>query len=243
MFSFCNAVSGANNYILPVFMQQTLGFSWNTIGSFQTIGLFAGLVAWLGMAWLLPKWPGAKRYYLPGFCALAAFGWLLTRVNLDADLWRDVLPALACNGIFIMMVMVTTATLTFRDVSHNETVLSHAVQLKNMMAQFATALGVAIATIVLQWRSTEHYGVLNTKISSSNAIYLQVSQQFSTFIPDDLGASHAMTLIARQLSQQSTLLACFDYFSGIAVLGVAGICWIVFQAMKKISKGIRKFYI
>ena len=52
-----------------------------------------------------------------------------------------------------------------------------------------------------------------------------------------------MTLIARQLSQQSTLLACFDYFSGIAVLGVAGICWIVFQAMKKISKGIRKFYI
>jgi len=51
-----------------------------------------------------------------GFLALAGFGWQLSRLDGEASLWSDVLPALACNGIFLMFVMATTAMQTYRDV-------------------------------------------------------------------------------------------------------------------------------
>lgn len=237
LFTLCYVLLGANNYMLPVLMQKTLGFSWQTVGKFQTLGLLSALAGWFVMAWMIPKWPGAKKFFVVGFGALAIFGWQLSRLNGSADLWLDVLPALTGNGIFLMFVMATTAMQTFRDVQHNETVLSHAQQLKNMVAQFGMALGVALATLTLQWRTTDHYGVLNSRFSTGDPVYVHHVQQLADTLTTGVGVPQSMSLavaqLAQQLSQQATLLACLDYFSAIAIVGLLGLVIMLTQRLMK----------
>lgn len=236
LFTLCYVLLGANNYMLPVLMQRTLGFPWQTVGAFQTLGLLSALAAWFVMAWMLPQWPGARKFFVLGFLALAGFGWQLSRLNGNADLWSDLLPALAANGLFLMLVMATTAMQTFRDVQHNEAVLSNAQQLKNMVAQFGMALGIAVATIVLQWRSTEHYAVLNRRFNGGDIAYADLSQQLADALATSSGSQAlplAIAQLAQQLSQQATLLACLDFFSGIAWVGALGALVMAAQRLMK----------
>lgn len=224
LFTLCYVLLGANNYMLPVLMQRSLGFPWQIVGQIQTIGLLSALAAWSLLAWALPRWPAPKKYLVAGFAALAIFGVQLSRIDGGVSLWSNVLPALACNGIFLMFVMVTAAVQTFRDVQHHEAMLSHAQQLKNMMMQFGTALGVAASTLLLQWRSTEHYDVLNARFAIGDPIYTQTLHDLSDLLASrgagQQSDSMAFAYLAQSLGQQASLLACLDYFSVIAAIGV-----------------------
>lgn len=236
LFTLCYVLLGANNYMLPVFMQRTLGFPWHLVGEFLTYGLLFALLAWFVMAWMLPKWPGAKKFFVVGFLALAGFGWQLATLNGNADLVTDILPALAANGLFLMLVLATTAMQTFRDVQHSEAVLSNAQQLKNMLAQFGMALGISLATIALQWRTTEHYAVLNARFNATDAVFGQFTQQLADAFAaggSQAAVSLAMAQLAQQLSQQATLLACLDYFTAIAGVGVLGAVTMAIQRLIK----------
>ncbi len=126
---------------------------------------------------------------------------------------------------------------TFRDVPDQEAVFSQAQQFKNMVAQFAMALGISFATIALQWRTTEHYGVLNAKFAAGDPTYLHHVQQIADSISSAVGAQVAQsisaTTIAQELIQQSTLLACMDYFSVIAIVGIAGAVVMLVQRLMK----------
>jgi DHA2 family multidrug resistance protein len=226
VFALCYVLLGANNFMLPVLMQRTLGYSWETVGQVQSLGLSSALASWMLMSWAMPRWPGAKKFLVAGFVALAIFGAQLSRIDADVSLWSSVLPALACNGIFLIFVMATTAMHAFRDVQQDESVLSHAQQLKNMTAQFGTALGTAAATLLLQWRSTVHYGVLNNRFVTGDSVYTQTLHDLSQVLASR-GAgpqSDAMAAasLAQVLGQNATLLACLDYFAVIAVVGVLG---------------------
>lgn len=116
LFCYAYVVLGANNYILPYFLQTGLGYSWDTIGTFQAIGLTGTLATWVIMAILLPKHPAPKKFFILGFIALGGFGWLLSSLTPSANMWSNILPALILNGCFVMLVMSTAAMQTFRDV-------------------------------------------------------------------------------------------------------------------------------
>lgn len=236
LFTVCYVLLGANNYMLPVLMQRTLGFPWQIVGQFQTMGLTSALVVWLVMAWIIPKWPGAKKFFVLGFIALIYFGWRLSSLNGNANLWSDILPALAANGLFLMLVMGTTAMLTFRDVQHNEGVLSNANQLKNMVGQLGMAMGISLATIFLQWRTTEHYTALSSRFNGADMPYVTLSQKLADALATSSGLQampQAIAQLAQQLSQQATLLACLDFFTGIAWIGVLGTLVMSVQRLMK----------
>ena len=237
LFMLCYVLLGANNYILPVMFQRGLGVPWEVVGKVQMLGLSSALLAWLVMMWALPKWPGPKKFLVAGFVSLAIFGILLSRLTGDVHIWTDILPALAFNGIFLMFVMATTAMHTFRDVQHHDTALSHAQQLKNMLAQFGTALGVASSTLMLQWRSTEHYTALASHFESSNPIYAQTLQAVSRALTSNGAGANADALALAQLAQmvmqQATLLACLDYFAVVAAVGVLGAIAMAAQRLMK----------
>lgn len=226
LFTLCYVLLGANNYVLPVLMQRTMGFTWHTVGWVQSLGLASTLLAWAGMAWLMPRAPEPRKFFVVGFLGLAAFGFQLSRLTAEASLWADVIPALMCNGVFLMCVMATTAMQTFKDVQHQESVLSHAQQLKNMVAQFGTALGVSASTLTLQWRATEHYNVLNTHFISQDPIYLEALNQLTQVLVSRGAGMQAepiaLSQLAQMLNQQATLLACLDYFAAVVVVGVLG---------------------
>jgi hypothetical protein len=66
-----------------------------------------------------------------------------------------------------MLVLATTAMHTFREVQQHETVFSHAQQVKNMLAQFGSCLGIAVAAAGLQARAAAHYATLNGRFATS----------------------------------------------------------------------------
>lgn len=132
LFGFAYLVLGANNYVVPMLLQRALGFGWQTVGLVEALGLGAALLTWDVMSRLLPRYPSPGKFLVTGFLALAASGALLTQLNTGADLWRHVLPALALNSVFLLTVLPVSAMQTFRGVEHDESVFSHAQQLKNM---------------------------------------------------------------------------------------------------------------
>lgn len=144
-------------------------------------------------------------------------------------------PALAFNSILLLTVLPVTAMQTFRDMERDEPVFSNAQQLKNMMAQAATALGITLATIGQQWRGATHSAVLGAEVNAFNPVYeatLQSLQQaLAASLPPAEAAKVALARVAQMVAQQSSMLANIDHFRAIAVLGVLGLVVVVLQRM------------
>ena len=226
-FSFAYIMLGANNYVVPMMMQRTLGYSWETVGHFQALGLAVAVLTWLVMSRLLPRSPAPRKFLVTGFLSLAIFGALLARINSAANLWSEILPALAFNSIFLLTVMPVTAMQTFREMEHDESLFANAQQLKNMLSQAGIALGITLATLGQQWRTAVHYSVLNAQINSGNPVFTATARQLQETLGATVGPVQAgriaMAHVAQMLYQQSAMLANIDHFTIIAVLGALGV--------------------
>ncbi|HHX6570285.1 TPA: MFS transporter [Pseudomonas aeruginosa] len=232
LFSFSYIILGANNYILPTFLQAGLGYSWETIGHFQSLGLAGAVVTWLIMLRVLPRYPAPKKFYVLGFLGLGMYGWLLSSVTPEANLWEHVLPALLLNGSFTMLVLATTAMQGFRDVMHEDKLFSHALQVKNMLREIASALGTCVATLLIQWRSTVQYNSLNVRLTQGDPVFSAQQQHLTQYLSlvheGGVAAKMAMTQLGQQISQQASLLASIEYFwvvIWVASLSLAFMLW------------------
>ena len=236
LFTFCYILMAATSYTLPALLQRGLGFPWEAIGRVQAVGLGGTVASWIVLSFVLPKRPAAKKYYLIGFVALMVFGWNMAHLSPSADLWTDFVPALACYGMFMMFVLATTAMHTFREVSHHESVFSHAQQLKNMLAQFGGSVGISLATILMQTRTAMHSTSLNAHFVHGDPVYEQSLQQL-TGAYAAAGAANPAALagagLAQMLTQQATLLASLDYFWIVAGIGFVGANLMLVQRVLK----------
>lgn len=227
LFFIAYVMLGANNFALPTLLVGTLGFAWETVGRIEAIGLSVAMLTWLVLSTLLPRMPAPRKYLVTGFAALAGFGLLLARIETGADLVSHVLPALALNSVFLLTVLPVAAMQTFRALEHDETVFSHAQQLKNMMGQAGTGFGITLATLGLQWRTAVHYDVLAAQAQLANpafdATLRTLQQAFAAAMPPDDAARAALAQLARLFAQQSAMLAHVDHFSAVALVGVLGI--------------------
>jgi MFS family permease len=222
LFCFCYLVVGANSYMLPIFLQRGLGFSWETIGTYQSASLVAAVATWFVMAKLIPRSPAPRKYLIVGFLALAGFGYRLSSLSPQADMVDSILPALALNGCFLMLVLPTAAMQTFRDVPPDTTLSAHAQQIKNMFGQIATAAGTAVGAVVLQWRSTVQYGVLNVHSASDDPTSQHQLAAAAGLLERTTGAVRAAQIAlaqqAQDLAQQATLVASIEYFRVLAMV-------------------------
>ncbi|MEO7107556.1 MAG: hypothetical protein ABIZ09_14370, partial [Rhodoferax sp.] len=166
------------------------------------------------------------RYYVVGFAALLVSAWQLSTLSEAAHPLLSVLPALLCNGAFIIIVLSTTAMQTFHKLQHDETSFSHANQVKNILAQFGLAAGTALATLMMQWRSSFHYERLAESLNPSNPALRSTLDQLTQFFTTNDSAATAPRLALAQvafwLNQEATLLGALDYF--FAVSGFATLC-------------------
>ena len=153
LFLFGYLMLGANNYVVPVMLQRTLGYSWATVGQFEAIGALAAVVTFALVAKLCRSIRRRASSGSPASLRWRLFGIMLARLDPSASPWLHILPALACYNVFLLTVLPITAMQTFRQMENDETLFSNAQQLKNMLAQAGIALGISIATLGQQWRS------------------------------------------------------------------------------------------
>jgi DHA2 family multidrug resistance protein len=226
------ALLGGNNSAIPLLLLNGLGLPLEIIGRYVALGALGGVLMWVVLARLVPRNQGPTRYYVLAFSLLALFGTLLGGLSESADPALHVLPALFCNSAFVIAVLSTTALQTFRDVQKDETVFSHANQVKNVLAQFAVAAGTGIATLFIQWRTSLHYTRLGESLAAPSLalqdILRSLTERYGATADAASAAQMATATVNNLLTQESRFLAVSDYFVGIAAF--AGMCLLVVLA-------------
>jgi hypothetical protein len=104
-------------------------------------------------------------------------------------------------------------------VQYSETILSHAQQFKNMVAQWGLGAGMAVAAANLQASTALHATMLQGHLSAGDPALVE-------FLA--LGGD-----ATQQWAQQATLMASADYFSAIAVLGLIGALGMLVQRLMR----------
>ena len=214
LFALCYVILGANNTMLPVLLQRAMLAPWVAVGTVETIGLLSALAAFIVMIAVLKKWPSPRKFYAVGFAFLFYFAWQLSHLNADANLLVDVLPAVAAFGVFLILVLATTAIHTFTDLQRNAVAFNNGQMLKNMMSQFGIAVGIAGSTVAMQWRVSEHFNVLSERFNNADSAFVTLRDTLSSSI----GPQQAMAQLAQSLNQQATLLAGLEYFSILMIV-------------------------
>jgi MFS family permease len=201
IFGLAYALLGMFNTLMPQLVQRTLGIGLEQAGMLQSAGMALSAPTFIVILLVARKRPHATKFYVTGFLLLAAFGWHFSRLDPAAPAWRSVAPWIGLFGGFVSLAMATTALHSFKDVQHDNVLMAHAQQLKNMLGQVWSVLGAGIAAILLQQRSALHAERL---------------------------AEHAAAA-APVLAGQVSLLASLDVFRALAWIGVAGALALAFQ--------------
>ncbi|MGJ7505944.1 MFS transporter [Variovorax sp. GT1P44] len=240
-FGVSYALLGGNNTAVPLLLLRGMNLPLEVIGRYVAVGALGGVIVWILLARLVPRHPGPTRYYVLGFSLLAACGVLLGRLSETVDPVAHLLPALLCNGAFVIAVLSTTAVQTFRDLQRDEALFSHANQVKNVIAQFGVAAGMCVATLFIQWRTTLHYVELGEALGPSS-LALQdtlriLALRFGATHDAEAAARMATATINGLLLQQSSFMAALDYF--VAITAVAGLCLVAVLA-ERVLRHLRR---
>lgn len=217
-------MNAAGNYILPMLLQRGFGFAWSSIGLYMSIGLSMSLLAWVVFSKTVVKSPTLKKYLIPGGLCVVFYGWRLASLTPQASLPLHILPALMANGLFLILVMSPITALGFRSLQQDEVLFSHAMQLRNMIAQLALSLGVTFGTVFMQWRTTAHFSSLGEfyrpdRWPFSDAL-ASLSGVLGRSLNDGSASLAALSQLQQMLLQQATVMAALDYFYGVMIFGV-----------------------
>lgn len=219
IFLVCYLVLGANNTMLPLLLRG-LQLPLETVDRTIATGALGGVLVWIALARLLPRYPGPTRYYVTAFSLLGACALSLSHLSESAHPIRDIVPALLANGAFIICALSATAMQTFQTLQYDEAVFSHANQVKNMVSQIGTAMGLTIATLCVQWRGAFHQTRLVESVASTNPAFQQTLNTLVPFFTSNANAvtapAFSLAQIGSMVAQEATLLATLDYFWALA---------------------------
>lgn len=216
----CYLLVSANSYILPVMVQQALGFDVPTSGQLLSVSFLAGMLFATVYAALLfrRRAPGLRIMLLIACALLAAYGLLMTStIHPGMTLWQ-LTAILLLNGGFMSLFIMAVAQGTFREVRPAQ--FAHAYQTKNIIRQLAISMGVALSTVFLQARNALHYQRLSEGFSWHAPRFTEAMDHLQQLLPQ-LGQEQRLALLVGELVQQAMLLSCQDFFrleTGVAAV-------------------------
>jgi DHA2 family multidrug resistance protein len=227
LYFFGYVVVSANNYILPLFLVQGLGFAVQSTGwALGLSGLISVLVVPLQM-WVMMKKPFLKPHVLTGLLSLGCFGWLASRFSQDVTLVNVGAVLMLLNGVFMSMILGAAAAGTFRGIQ--DKVFTHAYQVKNSMREIANAIGVSLATILVQMRSTLHFNRLAESTGSVFPLYGNAGAEADPWNLLQAPGQAVLQRLSLEMTRQSVLMACQDFFWLLCLVGLLGAGWMFVQ--------------
>lgn len=226
-YSCCYLLVSANSYILPVMAQQALGFDLPTTGRLLSVSFVAGILFSTLYAFLLLKRRarGVRAMMAAACCLLLLYGVLMSGLNQNAPA-SLIVSILICNGGFMSLFIMAVAQATFSHIDQPD--FARAYQTKNIVRQLSLSMGVAASTVFLQARNALHYQRLSEGFSVLNPAFNAALDQLQQALPE-LSAKQRMAVLAGQLTQQSQLLSCLDFFRLECVMAIGLIVIVLWQ--------------
>lgn len=223
----CYCLIAANNYIMPILVQQAIGFDVPTTGVLLSVSFLAGILFASVYAHLLlsPRKPGLQTAMVAGTIMLVAYGYLMSGLNAGASFAR-IVGILLLNGGFLSVFIAAVAQGTFQQVE--PAAFSHAYQTKNIVRQVAISSAVALSTVFLQARNALHYQRLGERFSWNDPWFVDALARTRQALPQ-LDPAQSIAIWSNELVRQSMLLSCLDFFQLEIWVGLALAIWIACQ--------------
>ncbi|TDR82955.1 MFS transporter [Paludibacterium purpuratum] len=209
-YFLCYTMVAANSYIMPLLVQQGLGFNVPTTGILLSTSFLAGIVCASVYAVLLARGRVAtlKPVMVLGMLLLAGYGLLMSGLNPDAPVWR-IAVILFLNGGFMSVFIIAVAQGTFSAV--DPAAFSHAYQSKNIIRQVALSSAVSLSTVFIQGRNALHYNRLSERFDAGSPWLADALAQIRIALPS-FDTPHAMGLLSGELTRQSLMLSCLEFY-------------------------------
>jgi DHA2 family multidrug resistance protein len=208
-------------FLLPIFLQQLLGYSALDSGITMMPRSIAMGVA-LACAGRLYNRLGARLLVGGGLLSTAASFFLMTRLSLDSGYWDLLYPQLL-QGFGLGMTFVSVSTSAMASLERSQ--IMAASGLYNVFRQVFGSIGVAIAATLFTSGQNSNRALLVEHTSSYNSLandWLdRVTGALSSRSPDLLTArAMAEQLMDNMIMRQAAMLSCNRIFALLVLLFV-----------------------
>jgi DHA2 family multidrug resistance protein len=215
------AVLYATTYLLPVFMQQLMGYTATTAGLvLSPAGIFTMIeVPFVG--YILTKGYDPRKMVFSGMLLIASSCWWMGSLNLEMAEMNMIVPRIV-QVLGLGLITVPVSTIVFRFIPKTES--SQAAGLYALVRNEGGSLGIALVSTMLQRRTQVFQQVLGQHITASNGLVQQAVGRMSAG-PGNAVDNHyfAMAQMYAAMQRQASLLAYMDQFK---MLGVLMLCMI-----------------
>jgi DHA2 family multidrug resistance protein len=214
------------NLVIPLYLQNVLGFDATTTGLALLPGALATAVS-MPIAGRMAKFLDARASIGMGLTLFAIGSWMLGYLNADAGIgdifWPRILQGFALGFLFVPL---TTATLA--DVPRAR--MSNATGLYTLIRQLGGGFGIAILQLVQQRTEDAHYATLASGVTAGN--------------PAIAAMMHGATNVAAMLQEltgivtlNASVISYNDVFRLCAIIFVCSIPTIFLLSAKKADTG------
>ncbi|HWQ07952.1 MAG TPA: MFS transporter, partial [Holophaga sp.] len=223
--------------ILPLFVQNMLGFTPTWAGIVLSPGGVASVVAMLTAGILVGRVSG-KLLLVAGVMSLAWSTWLLTHISPQTSISFLIL-ARVFNGIGMGFTIVVLASGSMVRVPLPKK--GQASGLYNLMRNEGGSVGIAVATTILASRAQYHHARLAEHVTATNPLFQQGYLRLSSALFPRAGLDpHTTTRLAQGIlgagvTQQSYYLAFVDVFAFLSLAFLVTLPFVF--ALKEPPKG------
>jgi len=204
------AVLYATTYLLPVFMQQLMGYTATTSGIvLSPAGIFTMIeVPFVG--YILTKGYDPRKMVFAGILLIASSLWWMGSLNLDVTEMNLITPRIV-QVLGLGLITVPVSTIVFRFVPKTES--SQAAGLYALVRNEGGSIGIAFVSTMLQRRTQVFQQVLGQRITASNGVVQQFVGQAAAS-PGNGADNHyfALAQLYAAMQRQASLLAYMDQF-------------------------------
>ncbi|WP_348266897.1 DHA2 family efflux MFS transporter permease subunit [Edaphobacter paludis] len=204
------AVLYATTYLLPVFMQQLMGYTATTSGLvLSPAGIFTMIeVPFVG--YILTKGYDPRKMIFAGMMLIASSCWWMGSLNLEMAEMNMIVPRIV-QVLGLGLITVPVSTIVFRFIPKTES--SQAAGLYALVRNEGGSLGIALVSTMLQRRTQVFQQVLGQHVTASNAMVQQAVGQMAAG-PGNAADNHyvALAQLYAAMQRQASLLAYMDQF-------------------------------
>jgi EmrB/QacA subfamily drug resistance transporter len=229
----------AGIFFLPIYLQNTQGFSAIRTGLFMTPGALVSAVL-MPISGRLFDRIGARPLAIIGLIivTLVTFGFTTLEVNTSSATiqWLYIIRS-AGMGLTMMPIMTAGMnTIPFE-------LTSQGTAISNTVRQVATSLGTAVLTVYMTTQTTVHAAHLSWQVTPTSASgqYMMKIQQLMEAHGMSLQAAKqaAMSMMNGLIEQKASVAGMDDSFMISAILTAIALILVLFYASKK-ERAIRE---
>jgi len=229
----------ASLFILPLFLQQLLGYPAMDSG-LAVMPRSVGMAAAMPLMGRIYNRTGPKLLIALGLFANAVSFFLFARLSLDTGYWNIFVPQfLQGVGSGSIFVALSTAVLS----TIEKPLVTAASGLYNMVRQVFGTVGIALAATFLTRGETFYHAVLSEHVNAFGDVGPASVQQLSSFLSSQgLNASgtemEVLKLLDGLVTRQASMLAYNHVYFLIALVYLVSIPLVVLIKDPRLSRGV-----